>query len=732
MRLTLKSKMLLLITAVAVLPLIVTLVFTLEFRGTVADKAGHELEAMARANLAQTARDLYVLFETTNNLLQSRVNQNLETTRAFLNRKGGVRLAGERVTWQAVHQDTGEAQTVSVPRVMVGGAWLGMNRAANKPTPFVDEAAHGAGETVTVFERMNEAGDMLRVATNVRNAVGERAIGTFLAAADPVVATVLRGQIYRGVAFILGSAYVTAYEPLRDKGKIIGMLYVGLRLDALESLRHAVMETKVGKSGYVVVIGVKAAQRGRYIISRDGRRDGESIWEARDSEGKPFVQETIARALASRPGEVFFSQYMWEGAPGSSASRKTAALLYFAPWDWLINAGVDDNDYSGAIATVRSGASSLMWRISIAGLAALIIALICARLIGGRLVAPLEVAAGAAKRIAEGNLQEARAVLALERNGASRPGTKFNQRFHDEVSDLLAALETMTASLDSLLGQVQRSGIQVNAAAVEITAAARQSEASVAEQAAATRQVTATSKEISATSTDLLRTSQEVGDAVERAGAQAEQGHADLTQMSAAIEQLVKSTNSISSKLGVISERASKISSVVTTINKISDQTGILALNAAIEAEKAGEYGRGFAVVAREISRLADQTATATEDIEAVVRDMQSSVSAGVMEMDKFSDEVRRRSHEIATVGKQLAAVIEQVEGLGPQFDTLKDGMQAQTQGAQQISEAMTQLSQSADQTRQALREFKSATEQLTGAVQGLQSEVTRFRTTTA
>ncbi|NJL67659.1 MAG: hypothetical protein HC894_14525 [Microcoleus sp. SM1_3_4] len=74
-----------------------------------------------------------------------------------------------------------------------------------------------------------------------------------------------------------------------------------------------------------------------------------------------------------------------------------------------------------------------------------------------------------------------------------------------------------------------------------------------------------------------------------------------------------------------------------STISKVADRTNLLSLNAPIEAEKAGEYGLGFAVVAREIRRLADQTAVATLDIEGMVRDMQSSVAAGVMEMDKFT-----------------------------------------------------------------------------------------------
>ena len=68
-------------------------------------------------------------------------------------------------------------------------------------------------------------------------------------------------------------------------------------------------------------------------------------------------------------------------------------------------------------------------------------------------------------------------------------------------------------------------------------------------------------------------------------------------------------------------------------MGKVAEQTNLLSVNAAIEAEKAGEQGRGFLVVAREIRRLADQSAIASLDIEHMVRQMQSAVSAGVMDM---------------------------------------------------------------------------------------------------
>jgi methyl-accepting chemotaxis protein WspA len=164
----------------------------------------------------------------------------------------------------------------------------------------------------------------------------------------------------------------------------------------------------------------------------------------------------------------------------------------------------------------------------------------------------------------------------------------------------------------------------------------------------------------------------------------------------------------------------------------VADQTNLLSLNAAIEAEKAGEYGRGFGVVATEIRRLADQTAVATYDIEQMVKEMQSAVSAGVMSMDKFSEAVRRGMQEVQQVGAQLSQIIAQVQvqvqALAPRFEAVSEGVQAQATGAEQISQALTQLSEAAQQTVDSLRQSGQAIDGLHQAAGGLRSGVSRFK----
>jgi methyl-accepting chemotaxis protein WspA len=345
------------------------------------------------------------------------------------------------------------------------------------------------------------------------------------------------------------------------------------------------------------------------------------------------------------------------------------------------------------------------------GVLAILVSAALAFWITRSITVPLQHALRAAQRIAGGDL-----------------AAHIEVRTQDETGQLLAALKNMMQSLAKIVGEVQKSGIQVNSSVTAISATDKEQQATASEIAATTTEIGATSKEISATSRELVKTMNEVSAVAEQSATLANSGQAGLSRMEETMRQVMEAAASINAKLAVLNEKASNINQVVTTITKVADQTNLLSLNAAIEAEKAGEYGRGFAVVASEIRRLADQTAVATYDIEQTVKEIQSAVSAGVMGMDKFSEEVRRGMGDVQHVGGELSQIIQQVQALAPRIESVNEGMQAQATGAEQISQALTQLSEAAQQTVESLRHSSIAVDGLMEVSAGLHASVSRFK----
>ena len=298
----------------------------------------------------------------------------------------------------------------------------------------------------------------------------------------------------------------------------------------------------------------------------------------------------------------------------------------------------------------------------------------------------------------------------------------------DEIGDLARSLNLMIGRIHDLVVRVRESSIQLFATSTEIAATARAQDATMRTLGGSSNQIAAAVKEITATSQELSSTMNTVAESGKSAAALAQTGRTGLGQMGGTMQRLTDATASIAAKLAAVSDKAADINVVVTTITKVADQTNLLSINAAIEAEKAGEYGRGFLVVAREIRRLADQTAVATLDIEGIVRHMQTAVSAGVMEMEKFSDEVRSGGQTVAAVNSQMGKILEQVQVMSDRFRMVNEGMGHQVIGAAQINDAMLQLTAGVDQSSASLREFNQATLSLRESADQLKGQISNFR----
>ncbi len=335
---------------------------------------------------------------------------------------------------------------------------------------------------------------------------------------------------------------------------------------------------------------------------------------------------------------------------------------------------------------------------------------------------PLKTLVELSDDIGAGKLMAAAAVINKESGEAGD-----QSRDRDEMRRLMRACGTMIDYLCSIIVQVKRAGVQVVSSSTEMAASAKEFEATAAQQVASLSQVGATSNQILAGSKELLKSMEEVTSVASETGSLAREGLVGLDGMKAMMHQLIEATGSLASKLQAISGKTKNIGNIVTTITKVADQTNLLSLNAAIEAEKAGEYGKGFSVVAREIRRLADQTAVATLDIEKMVREMQSAVSSGVMEVDKFVQQVRQGGRDVEGVSGQLGMIIDRVRALIPHFEAVNSAMNANSAGAEEINRAMISLADGAAQTRAVAIEYVRTAEHLNHSVQGLQREASRF-----
>jgi methyl-accepting chemotaxis protein WspA len=493
-------------------------------------------------------------------------------------------------------------------------------------------------------------------------------------------------QIYSGqtepAAFIAGPVF-------NPQGRVIG--FVALQLSNSQVFRAFKDYTGLGETGEAVVM-VRSGETFRLVAPPRHDPGMVTTFQGRIGDSTAIPMQ---RAVQGQRG--YGESVDYRGQP------VIAAWSYLPSFRWGM---VVKQDVGEAFDLINRQRRAIVLLFVVTSLVVTAVALWLARTI----TQPIREAASVTNRVASGDL-----TVTCEGRASGEAGL------------LLQAIRKMIGDLRSLIGKIQRSSITLLSTATEIAAASRQQEQSVYDYSASTNQAAAAVNEISATSQELLKTMNEVNQVVNQTSRMASTGQQGLAGMDQTMRQLAESTGSIGSKLSVISERAANINMVVTTITKVADQTNLLSINAAIEAEKAGEYGLGFLVVAREIRRLADMTAVSTLDIERMVKEMQYSVSAGVMEMDKFSEQVRKVVGEVGQIGGQLGQIIAGVQGLHERFDQVTEGMRVQSQGADQIREAMARVSEAASQTSLSIREFNKATDRLREAVGGLKEEVSGF-----
>ena len=250
----------------------------------------------------------------------------------------------------------------------------------------------------------------------------------------------------------------------------------------------------------------------------------------------------------------------------------------------------------------------------------------------------------------------------------------------------------------------------------------------------ASTQLQSTAQSMSATAEETSRQSQAVASASEQASTNVQSAASAAEELSSSIaeisRQVTESTRiagdateqatRTNDQIHGLAEAAQRIGDVVKLIQDIAEQTNLLALNATIEAARAGEAGKGFAVVASEVKSLANQTATATEEISTKIAEMQTATNQSVQAVRLIGNTIEQ-INEIAT------AIASAVEEQGAATREIARNVQEASTGTHDVSFTIAEVTRSATETGSASSQVLDAAGELSRNAESLRAQVDGF-----
>ncbi|WP_438312076.1 methyl-accepting chemotaxis protein [Sporosarcina sp. FA9] len=507
---------------------------------------------------------------------------------------------------------------------------------------------------------------------------------------------------------VSGDYVITGSKAISKNGSVIGVIGADI---SLSNLTDSISDSEFGFNGYPFLF---------------------------DSEGGGIVHPLLNPEEEEMVNLSYVTAMFVEGKPNGidryeeNGEKMIGIFTTLPDSGWKVGAAFKEQ----SIADSMKGTKNLILAIFL--LSELLLVGLLWVLIS-RLIRPLGEIRSAMNKMAEGDLNVTADV-----------------KSKDEFGDLAEYFNLMTTKVREVITVVTRSVNEVRLSAEGLSA-------SVEETTAVSEQMAGAIDDIAAGATKSAHDTEDVTGTVENLGLQlvgiqekagvmteiATEAEDVNTEGRLQIDQLKDSFDSwktnLQSMAGVVGELESKVGAigvVLETITNISSQTNLLALNASIEAARAGEHGKGFAVVADEVRKLAEQSARATQEVQATVQELQEGsrqVSRQMRETgDTFNEQelvvndtqktFRSISSLMNKLEQSIGSVFEEVNRVVEHKETVMQTIETMSATAEETAAASEEISASTDEQLRAIREVANAAETLAGLSDDLHTAISHFK----